>query len=213
MSSFRICQNPTSTLLRETFHATPVTVPEERYKPLMLMTYDGKETKFLGEMKFLFVPGQPFNVKVSQSVVADASLEKTSVMNLNVGLNILNGFFKGLKMDPIALSTAFHKVKKISLSFTNVKRDFIDVLDLGNQLSKQSVNLKNPALELFKVNKDTELLLITDALVSPGFSINDDTKKDGGLNIDVPLIEKYISDGKVDVKMSSDKKSTISFEL
>lgn len=208
---FRICKNPTTEWLRKTYRATPLRIPEARYQPLRILSQDGNDISYLGELKYLLSDGNALNVELQNSQMADSSLEQTKTMNVDVGFNILNGFFKALKMEPVAISTAFNRVKELSFSFTSVNRNYIDILQLGSVLANIPINIKNPALDLFKKNDDMKMLLLTDAITSNGFSINDHTKGNGGLNIDVPLIEKYIAEGKLNVKMSNDRKSSVSF--
>ena len=209
MGKIRICQNPTSKWLRDRFHATPIAIPETRYKPGALLLYDGDETTFLGELHQLYPHGTAPELHVKVSDMADASTERTSKMNMDVGLKILDGFFKALQLDAIALGAAFDHVKEISLSFTNVKRNYLDPAELGMSLHNKAIDQMHPILQLRR--KGTQLLVITDAITSTGFSICDYTNAAGSLNIDVPLIEKYIADAKVGVGFSNDKKNAISF--
>ncbi|HTN47108.1 MAG TPA: hypothetical protein VL098_12225 [Flavipsychrobacter sp.] len=209
---FRICKNPTTEWLRKTYRAVPLRIPEKRYQPLRILSYDGDEVTYLGELKYLLTGGHALNVDLQSSPMADASLEKTKSMSFDVGFSILNGFFKALKMEPVAISAAFSGVRELSFSFNKVNREYIDILQLGSILASNPIHIKNPALDIFRNNEDMKMLLLTDAITSKGFSINDHTKGNHELNIDIPLIEKYIADGDLKVKLGSDQKYAVSFE-
>lgn len=208
MGKIKICQNPTSKWLRDKFHATPIAIPETRYKPGTLLLYDGDETTFLGELHQLYNSGAAPTLNVKVSNMSDASTERTTKMDIDVGLKILDGFFKSLNMDSVSLSTAFNRVKEISLSFTDVKRNYLDPAELVLALNNNVIDNNHPILKL--VDKKKQLLIITDAITSNGFSINDHTSAAGSLNIDLPLIEKYIADANLDVSFSNDKKNSVS---
>ncbi|HEY0608580.1 MAG TPA: hypothetical protein VGD35_02965 [Chitinophaga sp.] len=209
---FRLCKNDTTTWLRETFSATPLKVPEARIQPLTIMAYKNDEANFRGQLRYLLQNTDQFNPPVETATVANVSLQRTKKVNIDLGLSILDGFFKALKMDNVALGATLKGVKEMSLSFTNVKRLYVDLGALGQSVKNNRIDLSNPSIGVFTGDKPADMLVISDAIVSPGFTINNESGREDAFDVNVPLVEKYIADAKLNVKVEKSSKNSISFE-
>lgn len=209
---FRLCKNDTTTWLRETFSATPLKVPEARVQPLTVLAYKNDETNFRGQLRYLLQNTDQFNPPVETATVANVSLQRTKKVGVELGLSILDGFFKALKMDNVALDTTLKGVKEMSLSFTNVKRMYVDLGALGQSVKNNRIDLTNPSIGVFTGDKPADMLVISDAIVSPGFTINNESGREDAFDLNVPLVEKYITDAKLNVKIEKSSKGSISFE-
>lgn len=209
---FRLCKNDTTTWLRETFSATPLKVPEARIQPLTILAYKDEETNFRGHLRYLLQNTEAFKLTVETAPVADVALQRTKKVDVDMGLSILDGFFKALKMDSIALGLVLKGVKEMSLSFTNVQRRFVDLGALGQSVKTNRIDLTNPSIGVFTGGEPAEMLVISDAIVSPGFTINNESGRDDAFDLSVPMVEKYIADAKLGVKVQKSSKSSISFE-
>jgi hypothetical protein len=209
---FRLCKNDTTTWLRETFSATPLKVPEARVQPLTILAYKNEETNFRGHLRYLLQNTDVFNPAIESAPVANVSLQRTKKVNIDLGLSILDGFFKALKMDNVALGAALKGVKEMSLSFANVQRRFVDLGALGQAVKNNRLDLTNPSIGVFTGDKPSDMLVISDAIVSTGFTINNESGREDAFDVNVPLVEKYITDAKLNVKVEKNSKNSISFE-
>lgn len=209
---FRLCKNDTTTWLRETFSATPLKVPEARIQPLTILAYKNEETNFRGHLRYLLQNTDLFNPAIEAAPVANVSLQRTKKVNIDLGLSILDGFFKALKLDNVALGTTLKGVKEMSLSFSNVQRRFVDLGALGQSVKNNRLDLTNPSIGVFTGDQPSDMLVISDAIVSTGFTINNESGREDAFDVNVPLVEKYITDAKLNVKVEKNSKSSISFE-
>lgn len=207
----RLCKNNTTDYIRETFAATPLKVPEARMAPLIVLASHNDETKFRGDLKFLLKDTAAFNIAINTTPVADVAMERTRKMDINAGFNILDGFFKALQFSPITLGLVLKGVKEISLSFSNTQRNWVDLGQLGQAVRNNTIDTQNPALGVFTGEEPADMLLITDAIVSPSFTINDESGSDTSFDASIPLIEKVIADGKLGVQVEKTAKTSISF--
>lgn len=211
MTMTKLCENPTTKWLRDQYKAFPVETPEERLKPMILLEQNKNTFNPLGDFMELIESGE-LNLPIKDSIVADASLSKTKAMDISVGMGILNGFFRALNMEGAKISAAFSNVKEIALSFTGVTRYYIDIMSLGRQWKYLEFDVDNPVLQLIRTDKKSRLLLLTDAITSSDFTIMDMRKRDTDLGIDIPLIERYIADLNLNVKLESDRNSSVTFK-
>jgi hypothetical protein len=206
-----LCDNATTRYLRETFSAIPLRVPEARVKPLLVIARHGDKTDVRGELQYLFKGNQALDIQPREDTVASVSLEHTATVNLDLGLKILGGFLQGLKLPQAPVGGSFQNVSKISFSFTNVMRRWLDINHLGSVLMDKELNLDHPALVIFKGEDAADMLLISDAIVSKSFTINSEESSGGNLSAGIPAIQQYIADLDVKVKLSSATASAITF--
>lgn len=208
----RICKNDTTTWLRETFQATPLRVPEARVQPLIVVAHQDRDTQFRGELNFLLKNPDAFAMDYNIDAVANVALQRTKKVDIEVGLSILDGFLQGLKMSPAAVGVALKGVKEISFSFNNVQRRWLDLGKLGLQLRNNELDLQHPAVKIFTGDDPPTMLLVSDALVSNSFGINLESGRDDAFEAGIPAIQQYIADAKLNVKVQSTLKKSITFE-
>jgi hypothetical protein len=211
--NFRLCPNDTTKWLQQTFQAIPLRVPEARIQPLILIArQEDNNVSVRGELKYLFKDDTTLDFQPRVDTVSNASLDRTKAVDINLGLKILEGFFQAFKMAPAVVGTAFKGVKHISFSFNNVKRRWIDLNHLGATIRNRPLDLEHPSIGIFKGEDATDMLLVSDALVSNSFSVNAEKGNDFNLDVGIPAINKAIADLNAKVKVKSDSKSSISFE-
>lgn len=209
---FKLCKNDATTWLRETFQATPLRVPEERVQPLIVVGQNGSNIQFRGELKFLLQNPDALNITPNEGAVANVALDRTKKVDVSVGLNILDGFLQGFQLSPAVVGLALKGAKEISFSFSNVKRRWIDLGELGLQLKTNPLVIDHPAINIFKGDDKSTFLIVSDAIVSNSFSINVESGRDDSLDAGIPAIEKFIADAKLNIKVQTNLKKTISFE-
>ena len=104
----RVCKNKTTDLLRNTFHATPVTPPESTIRPLFVLSrLDGKVSR-RGDLKFLFPKKyhKALNLEFSRNRVADTSLQRTQKVDMGMGVQIMGALLQGFKIDTAPVTAA-----------------------------------------------------------------------------------------------------------
>ena len=212
MGFFRICRNDTTSMLRDLFNATPLKVPESRVRPLIVIAEKNGKSDFRGELKHLMQEGVSFELATQESIVTDVSLEKTKSIDFDLGFNILDGFFKGFGIPGGAVKTAMKNAKKISISFKNVRRIWIDKNELGGALRGKPIDMTHPSMAPFLGDDKHQMLLISDAIVSNGFAINVDKSGSGEADIQLPEIEGIVKDANTKMNVAKTSKNSITFE-
>lgn len=209
---FRICKNDTTDWLRATFGATPLRVPEARVQPLIVVAQKNKTTQFRGELHYLLEQPQAFNLNIREDPVADVALERTRKIDISTGMSILEGFLQGLEISPAAVGVALKGVREISFSFSKVQRRWADLGSLGLVLKKNPLDLSHPSVRIFTGDDPHRLLIISDAIVSRGFDIHIESGGETSVEAGIPAIQEYIAQANLNVKVSSNRKQSISFE-
>ena len=208
----RICKNDTTTWLRETFQATPLRVPEAKVQPLIVVAQQDKNVQFRGELGFLLKNPDAFAVAFNTDAVANVALNRTKKVDIEVGVSILDGLLQGFNMSPAAVGLALKGVKEISFSFNHVQRRWLDLGKLGLQLRNNALDLAHPAVKIFTGDQPPTMLLVSDAIVSNSFGINLESGRDDAFEAGIPAIQQYVADAKLNVKVQSTLKKSITFE-
>jgi hypothetical protein len=199
-------------MLRDLFNATPLKVPETRVRPLIVIAEKNGTTDFRGELKHLMQEGIKFELAPKESIVTDVSLQKTKSIDFDFGFEILKGFFQGFGIPSGSIATQLKGAKSISLSFTNVKRIWIDKNELGSSLRGKKIDVEHPSMSPFLESDPYQMLLISDAIVSNSFTINVDKTNDGNFELDLPEIENIVENAKTKVNVKKSSKNSITFE-
>ena len=207
----RLCRNDTTSYLRDTFKATPLLTPEARVKPLMVVARRNNDVQFRGELRFL-LDDPTWSFDLRDEPVSSASLDKTRTLDGSLGLQILQGFLKGLNAGNAPVQASLSGVKTLSLSFHKVRRHFADLNELGLALANRRLNLNHPSLGLFRGDDPFQMLLVSDAIVSSEFSVNNESGGAGSLEAGLPALHDYLANAKTNLKRVSTTKSSITFE-
>ncbi|CCH54209.1 hypothetical protein BN8_03357 [Fibrisoma limi BUZ 3] len=207
----RLCRNDTTSYLRDTFKATPLLTPEARVKPLMVVARRNNDVQFRGELRFL-LDDPTWSFDLRDEPVSSASLDKTRTLDAGLGLQILQGFLKGLNAGNAPIQASMNGIKSLSLSFQNVRRHFADLNELGLALASRRLNVSHPSLGVFLGEDPYQMLLVSDAIVSSEFSINNESAGEGSLEAGVPALHDYLAKAKTNLKRVVNTKSSITFE-
>ncbi|WP_025740482.1 gasdermin [Aquimarina pacifica] len=191
----RICKNDITDQIRDLFDANPLRVPEARIQPLCMLEIHNKKPKYLGDFKFLVKDGLKHSITINTSPVSQISNTKTKKIDFKIGFDILGNFIKALGLDPAVIGASVKGTKKMSFSFGNVIRKYIDPLELGQILLSDDIvgDPDNIFIQEIISNKEVKLALITDVLTSTDFSLSTYNENNGNAEINVPLIEKYLA--------------------
>lgn len=213
MAFFRICpKDGVLSVIRENFDATPLKVPSTIEQPLFVFAYDGQRAMPRGHLKYLLKGSKSLSIQPDVSPVTDVAGKRTRTIDTKFGMQILQGFLKGLGLGaPAPIEASFKGVKEVSFSFSNIERRFLDVLKLGDKLKDKEVDLENPAVNMF-FDGDHQLLMINNVFASNGFTIHVERTKDTDVKVDIPLINEAIAEANAGLKVSSFNETDITFE-
>jgi len=210
----RLCKNHITDQIRDQFGANPVKIPESRIQPMCMLEIKKNTSQFLGAFKYLIDGGFNHEVPMSINTVSDVSDSKSKSIDFEIGFDILSGFLKALKLDPVSIKTSLSKSKKMAFSFSNVRRKYIDPLFLGsllsqNQLMADTANfMLAPAIE----DKQVKLGLITDVILSNNFILSTFSESDNAVDIDIPQIDQIISGVGAGIKLHKQSENEVKFE-
>lgn len=212
MATFKLCNDDRLlTILRDTFKASPIKVPEERIKPLVALEVNKQKVKFIGDLNHLLDDPNPIIIKAQTSPMANLSATNSKTVDTELGLKIMGGFLQGFGVEGASLDFAFKGAKKISFSFQNVTREFIDIGELGNILSKRNFNLKNPVNQPF-IDETSTCVVIDSVIRSDNFSIHVEEANSSDFKIDTQEIANVLGSGESKVSTKSSSDLNISFQ-
>lgn len=212
MSLFKLCQkDPLLDLLKQTFSAQPIRIPEQRFQPLCAIARYSKMQKFIGRIENLLTDITPFPDAPEKSKMANISARRTRTVSFDLGFQILDGFLKGMGIDGSSLKTSFSNIRTISFSFQNVERHWTDLGQLGNFFTNKKFNRKNFANAPF-FQGDASCLVLDSIIVSNNFTMNTEEEEQGGAVINVPAIKEYIGHFNSNVQVKTQSNTSISFQ-
>ncbi len=211
MSLFKICDDDLLTkTLRDTFQAIPVRIPEERIKPLGAIAKLRKTDKWYGLITNLLNDTAKYPGEIIESKVANVSMNKSKQVDFDLGFDIMSGFLNGMGIDGSSLKAKFRGVKKVSFSFENVKRCWVDIGELGAFLKGKNFDIENPANKIF-TNVDAICLVVDSTINSNNFRLNIEQRDEHDFNVDIPSIKDYLGSVKSNIKVDSNSEESISF--
>ena len=210
----RICKNDITDLIRDQFGANPLRIPENRIRPMTLVEIKDRKLNYLGNFKYLVKGGLPQTPAPLESIAAAVNGKQSKKVKLKLGFDILGNFLKAFNIDSSVVSAAIENTKKIAFTFHDVKRHYFDILEFGQILSDHQIsgNQENIFIQHILKNEDTQLGLITDALVSNNFSLSTFKDNETGIGIKIPLIQEYISDVDLNVEVLKTAENTVTFK-
>lgn len=213
MSSFKLCADDQMTqTLKKLFNATPVRVPETKIQPLCVVARKKAKASFRGELKFLLDKNEAFAVPLRESQVADLSGKNSKNVDLDLGLQIMEGFLKGFGLPSSAFTSEFHGVKKVSFSFKNVKRYYVDINELGLQIARKKLDLENPSISIFTEAEPWEMLLIDSVITSSDFTISTERESNVNFAAKIDKMQQVLSGANSTVKLSSSSGYDLTFQ-
>ncbi len=209
----RICKNELTDQLRSMFNANPLRIPESIYQPLLVLEIINKKPQPLGQFEELVKGKYNHNLDIITSEVAEFSGQQTKKVNSKLGLDILGGFIKAFGAEPAKINIALNKAKSLNFSFSNVERRRFSPLLLGKILAENEVfaNPNNMFVDKIMKDRKSKLAIVTDVITSNSFSINVFDEKDNDIEIDIPIIENYLTNLDIEFNIDSTKTNEIKF--
>lgn len=193
--------------IRETFHANPLRIPEERVQPLTVIATKRRKSFFRGKLGAI-----PSDLVLKTSRMANVSGKKTRGMDVGIGLSISQGFLKGFGASGFDINTALRNVKEVSFSFHNVQRKYVDVWQLGSAIKDILIDVNNPAMSIFFKKKGYDCMLIDSVITSSDFTINVEKSAGGEVDFEAPIAQFFDSEIKTGIRINASSGRQLSFE-
>lgn len=204
MSLLGLCSgDPIVDTLREVFHANIIRVPEQRYKALSILAAKGSQITFRGMLVNVIKGAPPTFPDPTSSLMTEVTGKKTKSVKLDLGLKILGGFLQGMGAPALGLDAKFAKVLKVSYSFSNVIRYWVDDGVVGNLLIGKVIEKSNPAAAIYFGSDPFAFLVLDSVITSTQFTISVEKTSDTSFNLDVPGIQNIIKQSNADIAVSS----------
>ncbi|WP_461067005.1 gasdermin [Spirosoma horti] len=201
--------------IKDTFDANPVRIPEERLQPLTLLGKISNKAYFLGNMYNIenetLLEDKP---NINKSKLANVSSKKSKKVNLDIGINILDGFLKGFGINANLfgeIKNHFANVKSLSFSFDDVNRFYIEPIELFSWLQNKDIIIKSPVLQPF-MQEENSLYVIDSIITSKSFSISIENKLDNNVETTIPSLQKILATTDVKVETTSASQTGITFK-
>jgi len=182
--------DPLLDTLRQTFAATPVRIPETRIQPLCALAAAGDHASFRGQLEALLADRHGLEVPISESALAPLAGTRSRSVGWHLGLKILDGFLQGLGLASGALTGKIQGAEKVSYSFANLVRRFVDLNQLGQALSGRRISRTNPAAAIFFDHSEYALLVIDSVITSNRFTLHVDRTAKTGFSMDLPAMRR-----------------------
>jgi len=211
MSFLNLCNDdPLLKVLKDALKANPIRIPEERIKPLIVLSKQGNNNKFIGDIKNLLENNTHVDIPIENSQMADISSTRSKKIDASLGLQVLDNFLKGFGSKAASIEFAFNGAKTISFSFDNVQRQYIDLGTLGKVLVQKKVDISNPVIQNF-IEEKSECIILDSVITSNNFSIRVEDEYSTGFSFNIPEINKVLSSLNNDIKVSSSSSLEITF--
>lgn len=207
-----LCPDPTVKKLREIFGANILRVPEERFQPLSVIMRINDKNHWWGDIVTM-VEGDLMDADqlIAESQMADVSGHASRSVDIDLGVNILEGFLKGFQLPSSSIVQHFKGAKTVSFSFRNVNRTYIAPSDLDQLLIgvplDQSLGATQQAL-----SGNSRLFVIDSIITSTDFSINIDQVAVAGFQLDIPAIQQLVSEANTEVEVKNLSGTAITFK-
>jgi hypothetical protein len=211
MSLLPLCPDPLLKLLSETFQAIPIRIPGEQYAPLGVIAKWESREKFLGTITNFLTDIAPFDKEPIVSPLASVSASRSRQVDFSLGFDIMNCFLRGMGLDGAQLKANFSGVRKVSFTFQDVQRKWMDIGVFGNFLKGKRIDPNNPANNLF-LREKAACVVIDSTINCNNFSMHIEDAAGGNFHLDIPAIQNNVGQLKNDIKVSSSGALGISFQ-
>jgi hypothetical protein len=202
-----LCTDKSTTYLKDRGYNV-VRHPNERLKPLDLIGRQG-DSKYLGSLdKLITNPPGPLPAIDADIVAADINGQKSSKLDLGIGINILGNLI-GAMGGNLGLNVNYTDAQKVEFAYEGVTNDQAVPLDIGDYLRDGVVDAGNIVLKEYVLGRG-ELFLITKTAKSKTFKVKFERKNGTAAKVDVPVLSNAVG-GNIQVDASGESNSTITF--
>lgn len=215
MAIFGLCLgDPIIETLRGVFGQNILKVPEERYRPLTVMAARNSRISFRGSLPPLIM-GE--SLELPDALFADSRMtniagKRSRSVNLNVGLQILEGFLGGLGVPSAGVTNAFTGATQVSFRFDDVVRKWVDINSVGALLRGRRIDAENPAAAIFFGAEQFSFLVLDSVITSTDFTISVDRASAADFRLNVPAIQQLVANVSATIRVTTTTGLDLSFK-
>lgn len=183
-----------------------IRLPREGIEPLSVLSGEKSRLELLGPIQSIMLEAdQP--PAISSGQAADINGKRTSKFDLSFGLKLLEKLLEALGAPSAGLDIGYKRAQKIEFEFKNVQFSKVDVLKLGEFLTKGTPNVFGDLME--SLNDEGEAYVITEVIKSNTFTTSayDNSGTNVGINL-AGIKDVLGASAKVDVSQEGESKAT-----
>ncbi|MEO7274311.1 MAG: hypothetical protein ABIX28_16655 [Vicinamibacterales bacterium] len=207
-----LCKDPVTTELNKRGYNL-VKLPRVGIDPMDVLGREDGSMEKLGSMSEVWTSAAPVPPIGAPAAVAGVTGEKTSDLDVGIGLKLLADALAGLGagLSLPSLNLAFKKAKKVQFKFINVESTSITPFALGKFLANGTLDMSNPFVSHYFGNDETQEYIIFDVLKSDSISVTAKTESGTTVEADIGALSGALK-ASVSATASSAGASEITFE-
>jgi hypothetical protein len=190
-----------------------VKLPRVGIEPLDVLGRDGDTMEKLGSVAEVWTSAVPVPAVGAPAPAAGIAGEKSSDLDLGIGLKLLSNVLAGLGagISLPSLSVGFKRARKIQFQFANVESSSITPFALGKFLANGVLDMSNPFVAQYFGNEDTQEYIIFDVLKSDSLHVNAKSETGASVEADAAALSGALSSN-VKVKAGAAGASELIFQ-
>lgn len=218
-----LCKDPVTKELNERGYNL-VKLPRAGIEPMDVLGRDGGSMEKLGSIAEVWTSTAQLPAIGAPTPAAGIAGEKSSDLDLGVGLKLLSNILAGLGggISLPSLNVAYKHAKKVQFRFMNVESTNITPFSLGKFLAAGTLDMTNPFVAHYFGNDETQEYIIFDVLKSDALSVT--AKSESGTDVGVDIgalsgalnanVKAQVGSGSVsEVTFQGSVKATFAFKL
>jgi hypothetical protein len=205
-----ICTDPFVAYLKS-YGYNVVRLPKADIQPLQVLSRQGRSLGRLGDLADIMVSGEAIALpEVRQNVpAANISGQKTSNMNIGIGLNILGTIIGAIGGTNLGLDLAYKGGRTVQFEFQDVYEDSIKVTQLDKFLADADIDPYSR--HVARLLESDELYVINSSIKSTKFTVEAYKKDGAALELKLPVIQEIVG-GEVKVSGEAETTSRVTYE-
>ena len=176
-----------------------IRLPRKGILPLDVLGRDGGSLEKLGQLGEIWSSQQPVPPVGQPQPATEVNGQKTSELSPSMGLKVLGGILGALGAKIPELSAAYSAADSLEFEFRNVMSRSVAPLAIGNFLSVGDIQIKNPVVEHYFSDNDTEAFVITETLELSEIAVTAKDSNGANIQVSVPSIQNALG---VDVSVA-----------
>lgn len=188
-----------------------IRLPRRDFKPLQILTRQGKDLVNLGDLTTVLVAGANAQNPVTKvdEPTTTISGKTTNKLSLGVGLSILGSFLGAMGGGKLGLEAKYNSAKSLTFEFSDVLRDSVQIADLDQFLGASDVNPNSRHVgDLLEADA---IYVVSETIKSRKFTVEAQGSRDGEAAVEVPEIQEIVG-AKVKVSAAASRASKLTYE-
>jgi hypothetical protein len=188
-----------------------IRLPRRDFKPLQILTRQGKDLVNLGDLAIVLVPGAGAQIpviKVDEPTTTIAG-KATNKLSLGMGLSILSSFLGAMGGGKLGLDAKYKSAKSLTFEFTDVLKDSVQIAALDQFLGASDVNPNSRHVgDLLEADA---IYVVSETIKSRKFTVGAQDSHGGEAAVDVPEIQEIVG-ANVKISAAASRASRLTYE-